>query len=91
MKKKFNINDDMYIQITEAGWKHLKETVGCEYIKHCIASKYHKKEINNEVWYKLQCHEVFTLLPIKMGRPVLFNSNVLFNDTELIPFDIEEL
>jgi len=29
--KKFNINDYMYIQITEEGRKHLKKTVGDEY------------------------------------------------------------
>ena len=37
--KKFNINDHIYIQITEHGWKHLKKTVGDDYIKHCIDNK----------------------------------------------------
>ena len=30
--KKFNLNDYMYIQITEEGWRHLEKTVGIEYI-----------------------------------------------------------
>lgn len=34
--KKFNVNDYMYIQITEDGWKHLEKTVGIDYINACI-------------------------------------------------------
>lgn len=79
--KKFNINDYIYIQITEAGWKHLKETVGDEYIKNCIESR--KVIYDNVVWYRLQCHEVFSLLPINFGGKVTFNSNVMFDDNAL--------
>lgn len=79
--KKFNINNHMYIQINESGWKHLQETVGSEYIKHCIES--YKVEKKNEVWYRLQCHKVFELFPINVGMPSLINTNVLFDENEL--------
>jgi len=79
--KKFNINDHMYIQINENGWDHLKNTVGTEYVKHCIES--YKVEINNEIWYRLQCHSVFDLFPINMGGRLYINTNVLFDDDEL--------
>ena len=78
--KKFNINHHMYIQINERGWSHLKQTVGDDYIKHCIESR--KVEIDNEIWYKLQCHRVFELFPI-ISSMALFNSNVMFDDKEL--------
>ncbi len=79
--KKFNINDYMYIQITKEGWKHLKETVGNDYIKHCINAPSYKMEIDGEIWYRLQCHNAFDILPIK-SRP-LFKTNVMF-DGELL-------
>ncbi len=78
--KKFNINDYMYIQITEKGWDHLKKTVGEDYIKHCITSVYYKREIDGEIWYRLQCHEVFDLMPINVGVQPLFNTNVMFDN-----------
>ena len=34
--KKFNINNYMYIQITDKGWKFLKETFNADYIEHRI-------------------------------------------------------
>ena len=80
--KKFNINEYMYIQITEAGWVHLSKTVGFEYIKHCI--KPYEKEINGEIWYRLQCWGVFDLLPSNFGGQPLFNTNVMFDDKALI-------
>ena len=58
--KKFNINNYMYIQINENGWEHLKKSVGEDYIKHCIEP--YKTNIEDKVWYKLQCHQVFDLL-----------------------------
>ena len=80
--KKFNINNYMYIQITEAGWKHLKNTVGDSYIKTCIESR--KVELKNGTWYKLQCHHVFSLFSINMGGPLMFNTNVMFDDEDLL-------
>ena len=79
--KKFNINHDIYIQINETGWNHLKETVGAGYIKDCIENR--KVEINGDVWYKLQCHQVFDLFPINFGRIPFFNLNVMIDDENL--------
>jgi len=79
--KKFNINDYMYIQITDIGWQQLKKTVGEDYIKNCIESR--KVEIENETWYRLQCHNVFELFPIRFGGKTLFKTNVMFDDDEL--------
>ena len=80
--KKFNINEYMYIQITEQGWEHLRKTVGEDYIKNCINADGYKKEINGEIWHRLQCKSVFYLMPIRGMRP-LFNTNVMFDDEAL--------
>jgi len=77
--RKFNINDYMYIQITEDGWKHLEKTVGKDYIYACIKTKSYEKEIDGEIWYRLQCWSVFDLLPPSFGSRSLFNSNVMFD------------
>ena len=79
--KKFNINDYMYIQITEYGWIHLRKTVGDDYIKHCITP--YKEEINGEIWYRLQCHSAFDLMPINIMGGILFNTTVMFDNEEL--------
>lgn len=79
--KKFNINDTMYVQITEQGWNYLKETVGADYIKHCIESR--KVEIDGEAWYKLQCWGAFDIMPPNFGGLNRFMSNVMFNDDDL--------
>lgn len=79
--KKFNINHNICIQITDEGWKHLKKTVGDDYIKHCI--KPYKTEIENETWYKLQAHQVFDLLPINVGSRPTYNTNVLIDENDL--------
>jgi len=81
--KKFNINDYMYIQITEQGWEHLRKIVGDDYIKHCIETKYYKKEIDGKIWYRLQCHNIFNLMPIRNGGQLLFNTNVMFDEEAL--------
>ena len=81
--KKFNINEYMYIQITEQGWKHLRKTVGEDYIKNCINAESYKKEINGEIWYRLQCHVVFDIMPIIVGMRQLFNTNVMFDEEAL--------
>ena len=77
----FNINNNIYIQINDNGWEHLKKTVEPDYIKHCVEN--HKVEINGEIWYKLQCHQVFDLFPINhIGNP-FFNTNILIDDKDL--------
>lgn len=79
--KVFNINHDIYIQITKEGWEHLKKTVGDDYIKHCI--KPYEIEIENQIWHKLQAHRAFELLPISFGRKVLYNTNILISEDDL--------
>jgi hypothetical protein len=79
--KKFNINEYMYIQITEDGWKHLTKRVGEDYIKHCIDTR--KIKIEEEIWHRLQCWQVFDLLPVNFGGRPLFNSNVMFDQEVL--------
>lgn len=79
--KKFNINDAIYIQITEDGWKHLNKTVGKDYIVHCI--KPYETIINGEIYQRLQLYVVFELLPAHMGRKLLFNTNILVNKKDL--------
>ena len=81
--KKFNINDCIYIQITDAGWAHLVNTVGENYIFHCIKAPHYKKTIDGETWYRLQAHSVFELLPSKDGSPLLFETNIMFDDDSL--------
>jgi len=79
MKKfQFNINHDMYIQITDDGWKHLSKTLSDDYINFNILSR--KTIIDGEVWYKIQCYTAFELMPVIMGTPLLFNTNVLFDE-----------
>ena len=75
--KKFNINYYMYIQITDDGWLHLKNTVGENYIKS------RKETINGEDWYKMQCWDAFHLMPVKLGGQPLFKTNVMFNEGDL--------
>ena len=82
--KKFNLNDSIYIQITETGWKHLKKTVGQDYINHSILP--YEEEINGEKWYKLQAHTVFSLLPIVYGGQLNYKPEVLINDNDLYNF-----
>ena len=81
--KKFNLNSYMYIQINEQGWEHLRKTVGEDYIKHCISTDAYKREIDGETWYRLQCHNVFDLLPTSAAFASLFNTNVMFDDESL--------
>ena len=71
----------MYIQITDTGWQHLKQTVGDDYIKHCIEP--YKTIIDGETWHKLQAHEVFDLLPINSGGNLTYKTNVMFDDNDL--------
>ena len=81
--KIFNINDYIYIQITEAGWNHLRATVGEEYIKHCIDNEHYRVEIDGEVWHRLQAHEVFELLPCNFECKTNYNTNIMIEDKYL--------
>jgi len=79
--KKFNINDYIYIQINDNGLEHLKKTQEESYIKHCVEN--YKIEINGEIWYKLQCHQVFDLFPTNHGGTPFFNTNILIDEKYL--------
>lgn len=81
--KKVNINDYMLIQITEEGWKHLEKTVGQHYIECCIKTSSYEVEINGEIWYRLQIHNVFSLLPNSDGNKLLYKTNVMIEDNDL--------
>ena len=85
--KKFNINDHIYVQITEHGWKHLRYTVGDEYIKNCIDNSNYRHIINGKTWHRLQMHEVFDLLPIADSNKLLIETTVLFDDGELKDYE----
>ena len=87
--KKFNINDYIYIQITEKGWTHLRNTVGDDYITHYIKALGYQKYINGESWYRLQCHQVFGIFPIQFGNHIFFNSNIMIDDLSLTSLYIE--
>lgn len=57
--KTFNLNDYLFVQITEYGWERLKETVGDSYIENCI--KQYETIIDGDIWYKMQGHHMITL------------------------------
>jgi len=50
---KFNINNYIYLQITETGWEFLEKTVDKNYINNCIDNEKFRVEIDGEIWYKL--------------------------------------
>lgn len=56
---KFNLNHNILVQITKKGFEHLEKTVKADYVVHCILNRRH--EIDGEVWYKLQAHQVMEL------------------------------
>lgn len=78
--QKFNLNSYILVQITEYGWKHLLETVGQEYINHCIKPYY--TFIDNTEYYKLQAHSVITLFgtAIFAVNPHPIEANILIPD-----------
>ena len=78
--KKYNINNYMYVQITEAGFEHLNKYFPEDYIKHCVENK--KVEIDGETWYQLQCHEAFELFPRHFSEEVLFKTTVMFEEKD---------
>lgn len=84
--KKFNINSNIYIQITSQGWEHLVKTVGMDHIKHSILPR--QVFVTNDVWFKLQCHEVFRLFPTDPSTgDLLFKTTILLNEESLDNFD----
>lgn len=76
--KTFNINEYIYIQITQAGWEYLKGTIGQRFINACIDTEHYRREVDGEVWYRLQAHQVFELLPIKYN--ILYGTTIMIED-----------
>ncbi len=60
--QKFNLNDEILVQITDYGWEQLykqeSDTNNVGYVEHCI--KAHEEIIDGEKWYRLQAHRVIT-------------------------------
>jgi hypothetical protein len=81
--KTFNINDYIYIQITKKGFEHLINTVGDEYIEVCIGREPYQKVINGQYWYRLQAHNVFSLLPMSAGGQLLYKTEIMIDDESL--------
>lgn len=79
--KQFNINDNIYVEITDCGWAYLKKTVGDGYINACITPNKHL--INGKTVYKLQCHQVFDLMPVDVGSMPLFKPTIMINENDL--------
>jgi hypothetical protein len=72
----FNLNNYIYVEITDIGWKHLQDTVRPEYIEHCIDP--YKRIIDEKVYYKLQAHRVMQLFGNGFqGSVGPINSNIL--------------
>lgn len=45
----------------------------------------YKEEIEGEIWYKLQAHQVFDLLPVNPGGQLYFNTNILIDERDIDP------
>lgn len=88
--KKFNLNDHIYIQITEDGWDHLRKTVSETYINACIDNDHYRKVIDGQTWYRIQAYEVFSLFPVGTRVVTYFKLNVLIDEENLKPIDIKE-
>ena len=82
MKKyKFNINDYMYVKLTDFGKEKIIEKCGYGYFEHCIESR---KQPDG--YYQLQAHTVMRLLGEYLWNGTLnmpFDLNVYFTDENL--------
>lgn len=82
---KFNLNDNILVQITDYGWEELakyEEKSGNKgFTEHCIKSR--KEVINGEDWYKLQAHFVISTF----GDMVWASHPAPLKPTILIPKD----
>ena len=54
----FNLNNYVFVQITEYGWEYLAATYDSRYIQYSI--KNYKETIDGVEYYKLQAHHVIT-------------------------------
>lgn len=78
----FNINDFVYFQITEDGWKYLRTRPLYDFLMDYITrNKVQIDMKDNEDWYGLQCYELFSIFPIKLGSNFLIKPNMLLDKT----------
>jgi len=80
--KEFNLNNYILVEITEYGWKCLKESLSDSegYIKHCILP--YQQVIDGKDYYKLQAHQVIKLFGkyMYMSWPIPILPNILIPD-----------
>ena len=53
---KFNLNNEILVEITDKGWERLTEKNIEQYIDHCI--KLNEVKIGEKTYYKLQAHQL---------------------------------
>jgi hypothetical protein len=78
-----NVNDSTYVQITDEGWKFLRDTVGEDYIRTFIEPK--AVELNGDLWYRLRLWTCFELFPANIGDEK-FCTRILFERTDINSF-----
>jgi len=76
--KSFNINNSVLVQITDIGWKYLRESEDEEYIEHCIMP--YKTIIDGEEWYKFSLWGALDILPPRFGKEPYFKTTILIED-----------
>lgn len=78
--KKLNINNEVYIQITDLGWQYLADSVGEDYINTCIKTKSREKELDGEIWYEFSLWECFDLMPVYHGSELYFKTTIMIDE-----------
>lgn len=78
--QKFNLNEDIFVEINPKGWEYLKSTVGDEYVESCIMNR--KTIIDDKEYYRLQAHSVIDLFGgcIHDSINVPINPNILIKN-----------
>lgn len=80
--KQYNINEYIYIHITERGWEYLNNIWGSDHVKKYIEP--YNKVINGKVYHQMQCHVAFNDLPTREnGKGVLFEPTIFIDDSNL--------
>lgn len=77
---KYNINNYIYIKLTDYGKQLIIKEYGCSYFEACVESN---KQENG--YYKLQCHEVMRYFGEHLfnGCEMPFETTVYFDKHEL--------
>lgn len=84
MKYKFNLNNHMYVKLTDFGKQKIIDKTGYSYFENCIES-----QKQPDGYYRLQAHEVMCLLGKYLRLGVQPNElpcamNVYFTDEDLV-------